>query len=124
MGDWSAVYLRMDLGADPGTAAWGFAAFSLAMAAGRFTGDRLVERLGAETVLGLGAALGGGALGLAVVVSDPLAALLGFAGVGLGLANIVPLVFGAAARMPGVAPGLGIAAVSTRAMVASSPGRR
>ena len=41
MGDWSAIYIRMDLGASPATAARGFAAFSLAMASGRFSGDRL-----------------------------------------------------------------------------------
>ena len=46
MGDWSAVYLRMDLGATAGAAASGFAAFSLAMALGRLTGDRLVTRFG------------------------------------------------------------------------------
>jgi MFS family permease len=39
MGDWSAIYIRMDLGASPVTAAWGFVAFSLTMAIGRFSGD-------------------------------------------------------------------------------------
>ena len=32
MGDWSAIYIRMDLGASPATAAYSFAAFSLTMA--------------------------------------------------------------------------------------------
>ena len=41
--DWSAVYLSNSLGAGTSTAAAAaFAAFSLAMAAGRFSGDRLV----------------------------------------------------------------------------------
>jgi hypothetical protein len=42
-----------------------------------------------------------------------VAAVLGFAGMGLGLANIAPIVFSAAGREPGLAPGIGIAAVST-----------
>ena len=51
MGDWSAIYIRMDLGASPATAALGFAAFSLTMALGRFTGDRLVARFSPAAIL-------------------------------------------------------------------------
>lgn len=49
--DWSAVYLRNDLGAGPATAAAGFGAFSLAMAVGRLCGDRMVHRLGPVAVV-------------------------------------------------------------------------
>jgi fucose permease len=113
MGDWSAVYIRMDLGAAASTAAYGFAAFSLTMAIGRLTGDRLVARLGAVAVLVGGALIGAGALGAAVIAAHPMAAVIGFAGVGLGLSNIIPIVFSATGRLPGLAPGIGIAAVST-----------
>ncbi|WP_260685041.1 hypothetical protein [Variovorax sp. KBS0712] len=48
-----------------------------------------------------------------VLLTDlPWLALLGFAGVGVGFANVVPILFGASARVPGVAPANGIAAVS------------
>src|SRR4029453_19131247 len=46
MADWSALYLRDITGAGPGLAAAGYAAFSLAMAGGRFIGDRLTMRMG------------------------------------------------------------------------------
>ena len=46
MADWSAVYLHDILRATPSLAASGFAAFSLAMALGRFSGDSLVLRYG------------------------------------------------------------------------------
>ena len=46
MGDWSAVYLDQSLGADVEVAAMAFAVFSLTMALGRFSGDRVVARLG------------------------------------------------------------------------------
>jgi len=46
MADWSAVYLHDVLGSSSAVAAVGFAAFSLAMAAGRLSGDALVRRLG------------------------------------------------------------------------------
>ena len=51
IGDWAAVYLRDDLRSDPALAALGFAAFSLAMAAGRFGGDNMVRRYGGPAVL-------------------------------------------------------------------------
>lgn len=44
VGDWSAVYLHRELGLSMATAAQGFAAFSLAMAAARFAGDAAVRR--------------------------------------------------------------------------------
>ncbi len=57
MADWSAVYLEQSLGAGTTMAAAAFAAFSLMMAAGRFTGDRLVARLGGDRVVRAGGAL-------------------------------------------------------------------
>ncbi|MBW8894049.1 MAG: MFS transporter, partial [Burkholderiales bacterium] len=45
-------------------------------------------------------------------VPSPWIALLGFAGVGLGLSNVVPVLFSAASQAPGVSPAHGIAAVS------------
>jgi fucose permease len=113
MGDWSAVYLRHTLGAPSATAALGFAAFSLTMAAGRFAGDALVARMGDREVVRRfsgGAAL---ALGLALAVATPWAAIAGFAAVGLGIANLIPIVFRSASRLPGIAPSEGIAAVGT-----------
>ena len=55
------------------------------------------------------------ALGFAVVflTHDPRIAIMGFALVGLGLANIIPLLFGAAGNLPGFPPGAGIAGVAT-----------
>lgn len=113
MGDWSAVYLQRTLGTTSATAALGFAAFSLTMAAGRFTGDALVARFGNERVVRRctgAAALG---LGIALVLSTPIAAIAGFACVGFGIANLIPIVFRAAGGLAGVAPSEGIAAVGT-----------
>ncbi len=113
MGDWSAVYLSTVLGTGPGLAAAGYAAFSLTMAVGRFTGDYLVQRFGPVTLMrasGLVAALG---LGTGLLLAHPLAAILGFAAVGAGLANTIPILFSAAGRSREMAPGPAIAAVAT-----------
>jgi fucose permease len=113
MGDWSTIYIRMDLGASPATAAWGFAAFSLTMAIGRFSGDRLVARFSPAAILVAGAVIAAATLAVALLVGHPAAAVVGFAGMGLGLANVAPIVLSAAGRLPELAPGIGIAAVST-----------
>lgn len=111
--DWSAAYLREDLGADAGFAASGFAAFSAAMAAARFGGDGLRHRLGAVPLVRGSVLLAGGGLGLALLAGTPLASILGFACAGLGLANAVPVLYGAAGRLPGELPATAIAAVAT-----------
>jgi Major Facilitator Superfamily len=113
MGDWTAIYLRLDLGADAGFAAAGFAVFSATMSVGRLTGDRLVAVFGPVAMVGWGALVAATGLGGALLLHDPLAAILGFGLVGLGLANIVPILFSAAGRTPGMAPGAAIAAVTT-----------
>jgi MFS family permease len=113
MADWSAVYLRDSLGTTASVAATGFAAFSLAMALGRFTGDALVERLGAAFVLRASSALAALGLGSALAIGTPPIAVLGFGAVGFGIANIIPVLFRAAGDVPGVAPGAALAAVAT-----------
>jgi MFS family permease len=111
--DWSAVHLRADLGTSPALAAAGFAAFSAAMAVGRFAGDRLRQRLGAVTLTRAGALLAAAGLGLGLLLGTPLAAVAGFAAAGLGLSNQVPVLFGAAGRIPDEMPARAIAAVAT-----------
>jgi hypothetical protein len=113
MGDWSAVYLHDDLGASPPLAGTAFAAFSLAMAVGRFGGDTLLARLGPARLLRLSGGVAAAGLAAGLLVGRPAAAIAGASLVGLGLANSVPVVFGAAGRMPGIPAGAGLAAVAT-----------
>lgn len=113
MTDWSGVYLRRELGAGASVAALGFAALSLGMLLGRVVGDAVNERVGAVALLRGGAVLAGVALTTALLIAQPAAALLGVALVGLGVANGVPLLFGAAGRAGEGQAGPGIAAVSS-----------
>ncbi|MCB0578777.1 MAG: MFS transporter [Phaeodactylibacter sp.] len=115
--DWSAIYLRNILEADPFVASLGYAGFSMAMALGRFAGDGAKVRLGAARLIVIGSLLGAGGLALAILVPVPAAAVLGFTLVGFGFSTVVPLLFSAAAKTPGVAPGTGIAAVASSGVV-------
>jgi len=111
--DWSALYLRNELGASASVAAMGFGAFSLAMAVGRLTGDRYVHRFGRVTVMRVSAATAAVGLGTALILGRPVLAIVGFGCVGLGLSNLVPIVFSVAARVPGIPAGYGLTAVAT-----------
>lgn len=113
VGDWSAVLMHGSFGADAATAAFAFAAFSLLMTAGRFSGDGLVQRFGPVRVTRIGALVSMGGLAFTLALGVPLAGIVGFALVGAGLAAMVPIIFRAAAHLPGVAPGTGIAATTT-----------
>ncbi len=113
MADWSGIYLRTSLGVGAAASAIGFGAFSVMMGVGRATGDAIVGRFGPRRTLVAGAALAALALAFALLVHAVWSAYLGFALVGIGLANVVPIVFGRAGADPRVPPGVGIATVST-----------
>ena len=111
--DWAAVYLRDYLGSSTAFATLGFAAFSLTMALARFTGDALTSHFGPARVLRFSGVISALGLALALLVPQAYLAVLGFALMGLGVANFAPLLFGAAARVPGSEPGVSLAAVTT-----------
>jgi len=113
VGDWTAVFLRECAGAGMDGAATGFAGFSLAMAIGRFSGDWVRRRWGAVSLLRVGGVAAG--LGMAIALTAPglIPSVLGFTLFGLGLANMVPVLLGAAGRAQDVTAGLGIASVAT-----------
>jgi predicted MFS family arabinose efflux permease len=113
MYDWSVLFMKQERGSDVATAALAYASFSGAMAAGRFGGDAVRARLAAVPLLRLSGGLGAFGMALALLVPNEWVALFGFALVGLGFANVVPVLFSAAARVPGVTPAHGIAAVAS-----------
>ena len=110
--DWSAVLLARELGAGPLAAGLGYVLFAAGMTVGRLNGDALCRRLGEVAVVRGGAFLAASGLAVGLAVGHPLAAGLGFACLGLGLAGIVPIAIRRAASVPGLAPGVGVAAVA------------
>ncbi len=112
-GDWSAIYLHKSLGTDAAFAATAFAAFSIAMAAGRLSGDWLTIRLGAVLLVRSGGALAALGLAATLLLGRPAFAVVGFGLVGLGLSNVVPTIFSAAGRSISLAPRVAIAAVAS-----------
>jgi len=110
-GDWSAVYLKDNLGTSAGFAALAFAAFSVTMTAGRAVGDRFIHRFGTVAAVRCGGLLATAGIAVALVSTNPGAAIGGFAVFGAGLSVVVPQVFAAGGRADPARPGSGLAKV-------------
>jgi predicted MFS family arabinose efflux permease len=110
--DWAAVYLRDGVGATPGTAAAGVAAFAAAMTIGRLAGDRVAARLGPVAAFRSGVLLAGAGFGASLLVGTPAAGLAGLGLLGAGLSLTFPLAISAAGRLDGSAA-TAVARVST-----------
>src|ERR1700704_2458384 len=87
--------------------------YSVAMAPGRFLGDRIVVLFGERVVMRLSGGFITVGLIAVLLLPNPILAIAGFIVVGLGISNLVPILFGAAGRDPVLGPRPGIAAVTT-----------
>ncbi len=115
--DWSALYLRSELGSSPGAAAAGYSAYAFMMFLGRALGDAFVRRHGSAFVIVFGAVIIVVGAGLAVAIASSWAAILGFCLIGLGVANMVPAVFSASASAAPT-PSMGVAMSASMAYAA------
>jgi MFS family permease len=111
--DWSALFLRQDLGVEVAASGFAFAAFSAAMAIFRFIGDALRDRFGSVRTLVVSLFTASSGLCLIALSGDLGLVLAGFAIMGMGLANVVPVAFSAAGSLPGLKPGIGISIATT-----------
>jgi MFS family permease len=112
--DWAALQLQR-YGASAGVAALGVAAFMAGMLAGRSVGDKLDERWGGARLLRTGGLLVAGGLAAGALLPYAAVFIAGAFVAGVGSSGFFPLAFSAAARIPGVAPGVGAATVSLAA---------
>jgi MFS family permease len=110
--DWGALLMIERAVFSMEQAALGYIAFSITMVIGRLSGDYIVPRIGRRAIL-----LGGGTLvvlGLIAITTLPFPALnlIGFAVIGLGAANLVPVVFSAAGQQSDMDPNMAVASVT------------
>ena len=112
MYDWATVYMRDIVIATPAVASAAYAAFSGGMAAARFGGDAVRARFGAPQLVMASASLAFAGMIGALLLPYPVTALAGFTLMGLGLANMMPVLFAAAARVKGIHAAEGLAHVA------------
>ncbi len=111
--DWSAVFLTSARDMPASYAGFGYAAFALTMTIGRLSGDRIVQRCGNTNIIvfgGVGAALG---FCLVTLVPSWQVALLGYALVGAGCSNIVPVLFTSVGRQTAMPENIAVPAITT-----------
>jgi len=120
MNDWSALYLREVAKASAELAPTGIAVVSGMMVVARLFADGWRSRWGDGRVVLLGSALAAVGLAFALVSGGVVAALIGFACVGLGCAAVTPCVYVAAAKQGSQALAL-VAAMGTTGLLAGPP---
>jgi MFS family permease len=111
--DWSAVFLTTERGMDASRAGFGYTAFAITMTIGRLAGDWIVQHVGRSRIVVVGGLLAAAGLALATLVPSWQASLLGFALVGAGCANIVPVLYSAIGRQTVMPEHVAIPAVTT-----------
>ncbi|EOZ5673825.1 MFS transporter [Morganella morganii] len=111
--DWSAVFLTEYRNVPESMGGLGFACFAVLMSLGRLTGDKIVAVLGRPQVVLWGALLAAGGLLLSVLSDNWLMALTGYGLIGLGCANVVPVMFSAIGRQTSMPQAVAVPAVTT-----------
>ena len=72
-----------------------------------------MEALGPVLLVRAGGLVAAAGFATALLAEQPVVGILGFACLGAGMSTVVPIVFRAAGAVPGLAAGLGLAAVSS-----------
>ncbi|BBP64208.1 MFS transporter [Pseudomonas sp. Cab53] len=111
--DWSAVFLTTERGVETAYAGLGYAAFALTMTVGRLTGDSVVRRLGPKRIIIYGGTLAATGFLLATLAPMWQAALLGYALVGAGCSNIVPVLYTAVGKQTLMPEAIAVPAITT-----------
>jgi MFS family permease len=110
--DWAALYVSKTLEAPLERSGLAFALFAGTMAVMRFLGDSVRNRFGAVRTLRVSGLIAAAGIFVAALAPTDIVAIAGFAFAGLGVANMVPILFSAAGNHPGTTAGSGIATVT------------
>lgn len=113
MFDWSGVFFKDVVKAPASLVALGYLCFMIAMASGRFVGDKLIAHFGRKKMLRASGVLISSGLFISVLFPHIITATLGFLVVGFGVSSIVPMVYSAAGRQTKIPAGIALASVSS-----------
>ena len=120
--DWGGIYLTSKYQLNPAFAGLAYTFFALSMTTGRFAGHILLKQWGEKSIVTYSAI--GAAIGMAVIVTAPIwqVVILGYALLGLGCSNIVPVMFSRVGRQNDMPKAAALSLVSTIAYTGSLSG--
>lgn len=110
--DWAALYLQLDHGSGTAQSGLAFALFSASMAIMRFAGDFVRNLYGAVMTLRVSALVAAAGMFGATLAPTEALVIASFAFAGLGVANLVPVLFSAGGNYPGLGRGVGISIIT------------
>lgn len=110
--DWGGIFLTAVRHVEVGHAGWGYTVFAVFMMLARLAGNGLVGRIGARKMVMGGAMLA--VLGWVAIVMIPsvFVTYAGYGMIGLGCANVVPLVYSAIGRQKVMPQNVAVPAVT------------
>jgi len=120
--DWGGIYLTSKYHLNPAFAGLAYTFFALSMTTGRFTGHILLKQWGEKSIVTYSAMIA--ALGMLTIVMAPIwqVVVLGYALLGLGCSNIVPVMFSRVGRQNDMPKAAALSLVSTIAYTGSLSG--
>lgn len=113
MFDWSGVYFHDIIQSPEHLVTLGYASFMIMMAAGRFMGDFVLQRIGRQRTLQISGILMFTGMALSVAFPNIYMSTFGFMMVGIGVACNIPTVYSVAGKHATIPSGMAIAMVST-----------
>lgn len=117
IGDWGALFLTNIKHTSLNVAASGYAALCFAMALMRFAGAAIINKIGEKIIITAGGSLIVLGIIIAIFASWPMVSAGGFFIVGIGVANMYPILLGAAARVGGTNAGIAVAITATAGQI-------
>ncbi len=120
--DWGGIYLTSKYQLNPAFAGLAYTFFALSMTTGRFAGHVLLKQWGEKNIVSYSAIVA--AIGMAIIVTAPVwqVVILGYALLGLGCSNIVPVMFSRVGRQNNMPKAAALSLVSTIAYTGSLSG--
>lgn len=111
--DWAGVFLTTERGLSAAYAGLGYVAFAFAMTACRLAGDPIVRAIGPVRIVRYGTLCAAAGFLIASLVPNAIVGILGYALVGIGASNVVPVMFSAAGRQKTMPTHLAIPTMTT-----------
>jgi MFS family permease len=113
MFDWSGIYFKDVVRAPASLVILGYTSFMIMMASGRFMADYVISKIGRKRLLQICGIMISTGLYTAVFFPYLVTSTIAFMLVGLGVSSIIPSVYSAAGKQPGIPPGIALATVAS-----------